>query len=89
MTLQVPIPVLFTKEGKWFVASCPLLDIATQGKTERKVKENLAGLIDQYLRDPDTAKPTLEALLSLSLTTMPVRIPEGLLYRKASTAAKA
>jgi predicted RNase H-like HicB family nuclease len=65
MTLQVPGPILLTKEGKWFVASCPLLDIATQGRTEREVKENLADLIYEYLRDPDTAKPSLDALMSL------------------------
>jgi predicted RNase H-like HicB family nuclease len=84
MTLQVPVPILLTKEGKWFVASCPLLDIATQGRTEREVKENLADLIYEYLRDPDTTKPSLDALMSLSLANIPVRIPEGVLHTKAS-----
>jgi len=51
----VPVPILVTKEGRWFVASCPILDIATQGRSEREVKENLADLIHEYLRDPDTA----------------------------------
>lgn len=85
MALQVPVPVLLTKEGKWFVASCPILDIATQGRTEKEVKENLADLIHEYLRDPDTPKPSLEALMSLSLANIPVRIPEGVLHSKAST----
>jgi predicted RNase H-like HicB family nuclease len=57
MTLQVPVPILLSKEGKWFVGSCPILDVATQGRTEREVKENLADLINEYLRDPDTANP--------------------------------
>jgi len=52
MTLRVPIPVLLTKEGTWFVASCPILDIVTQEKTEREIKENLANLIDEYLPQP-------------------------------------
>jgi predicted RNase H-like HicB family nuclease len=89
MTLQVPVPVLLTKEGKWFVASCPILDIATQGRTEREVKENLADLINEYLRDPDTTKPSLDNLMSLSLANIPVRIPEGMLHNKTSTAATA
>jgi len=38
-------PVLISKEGKWFVACCPILDIATQGRTEEEVKENMVDLI--------------------------------------------
>ena len=89
MNVQVPVPILLTKEGKWFVASCPILDIATQGRTEREVKENLADLINEYLRDPDTTKPSLDNLMSLSLANIPVRIPEGVLRSKASTATTA
>ena len=59
MTLQVPVPIILAKEGKWFVASCPILDIATQGRTEKEVKEDLAALLGEYLRDPDTAKHSL------------------------------
>lgn len=84
MTVQVPFPILLTREGKWFVASCPLLEIATQGRTEKEVKENLADLINEYLRDRDTLKPSLEDLMSLSLANIPVRIPEGVLHTKAS-----
>jgi predicted RNase H-like HicB family nuclease len=64
MNVQLPVPILLTRESKWFVASCPILEIATQGRTEREVKENLADLMNEYLRDPDTAKPSLEALMS-------------------------
>jgi predicted RNase H-like HicB family nuclease len=85
MTTQVPLPIIITKENKWFVASCPILDIATQGKTEKEVKENMADLITDYLNDPDTPKPSLEDLLSLSFTNIPVKVPAGVLHRKAST----
>ena len=57
MKMQVPLPVAITKEGKWFVASCPILDVATQGKTEKEVRENMEGLISDYFNDPDTPKP--------------------------------
>jgi predicted RNase H-like HicB family nuclease len=89
MSVQVPLPILITKEGKWFVASCPVLDIATQGKTEKEVKENMAELINEYFKDPDTPKPSLDDLMSLSLANIPVRIPEGVLHRKTSTVAAA
>jgi predicted RNase H-like HicB family nuclease len=57
MSVRLPFPIIIAREGKWFVASCPLLDIATQGKSEEEVKANMADLIDAYLSDPDTPKP--------------------------------
>ena len=83
----IPLPILVTKEGKWFVASCPILDIATQGKTEKEVKENIAELITEYLSDPDTAKPSMDDLMTLSLSNIPVKIPESVIHDKASTIA--
>ena len=41
------------------MAECPLLNIATQGKTEKEVKENMKDLIKEYLSDlnkPETPK---------------------------------
>jgi predicted RNase H-like HicB family nuclease len=87
MTVPMPLPILIAKEGKWFVASCPVLDIATQGKSEKEVKENMAELINEYLTDPDTRKPSLEDLMSISIANVPVNVPEGVLRRKTSTAA--
>ena len=59
--INIPLPIVITKEGDWFVASCPWLDIATQGKTEEELKENMRDLIHDYLTDPDTKKPELNA----------------------------
>ena len=58
--IQFPFPVFITKEGKWFVAECPILNIATQGRTENEVKENIDDLIKEYLKDPDTPKEQLK-----------------------------
>ena len=72
--MQVPLPIVITKEDKWFVASCPTLDVATQGETEQEARENMADLIDEYLRDEDTPKPELSvklASLSYILTKVP------------------
>jgi predicted RNase H-like HicB family nuclease len=65
MSVRMPFPIIVAKEGKWFVGSCPLLDIATQGKSEVEVKENMVDLINDYLSDPDTPKPSFEDLISL------------------------
>ncbi|MCW4002807.1 MAG: type II toxin-antitoxin system HicB family antitoxin [Candidatus Bathyarchaeota archaeon] len=89
MSIQLPFPIIIAREGKWFVASCPLLDVATQGKSEAEVKANMADLIDDYLSDPDTPKPAIEDLMSLSLANIAVTVPEGVLRAKASTVASA
>ena len=62
--VSVPIPVIISKEGKWFVAECPLLNIATQGKDEEEVRENMEDLITEYFQDPDTPKPEIKTILS-------------------------
>ncbi len=89
MSCQIALPILITKEGKWFVASCPILDVATQGKTEKEVKENMAELINEYLNDPDTTKPALDDLMDLSLTNIFVKVPEGAFHSKTTTSAPA
>jgi len=85
MSISMLFPIIVAKEGKWFVASCPLLDIATQGKTENEVKENMVDLINDYLSDPDTPKPSFEDLISLSISNIAVKVPKGVLYSEAST----
>jgi predicted RNase H-like HicB family nuclease len=47
--IQFPFPVFILKEGKWFVAECPILNIATQGRTEKEVSENIKDLIQECL----------------------------------------
>ena len=70
--IQMPFPVVIMKEGSWFVASCPPFDIATQGRTEQEVKENMADLIDDYLNDEDTPKHNLETIQAISLSYISV-----------------
>ncbi|MEX2017577.1 MAG: hypothetical protein WD876_03830 [Candidatus Pacearchaeota archaeon] len=65
---QMPFPIVIMKEGDLFVALCPPLDIATQGKTEQEVKENMVDLIDDYLSDEDTPKPNIETIQAISLS---------------------
>lgn len=81
-SIQFPFPVFITKEGKWFVAECPIFNIATQGKTEKEVKENMKDLIREYLEDPDTPKGQFKKVVSSSLTYIPVSVSKELLYGK-------
>ena len=87
MSVRIPFPVVIAREGKWFVAACPVLDVATQGKSEEEVRENISDLITQYMTDPDTLKPNLEQLQSVSLSNVNVTLPEGVINRKTSTIA--
>ena len=72
----VPLSIIISREEKWFVAECPLLDIATQGLTEEEVKENMVELINDYFKDPDTPKPKIETLMasSVSVINVPVTV---------------
>ena len=38
-SLQLPFKI--TKRAKWFLATCPIIDVHSQGETEKKAKENL------------------------------------------------
>ena len=87
--MKIPIPVVIAKEGKWYAASSPVLDLATQGKTEHEVRENMADLINDYFKDADTPKPKLSDMMGISITNIPVTIPEGVSHRKVATSSPA
>ena len=41
-------------------------------------------LINEYLKDPDTPKPKIEAIMSVSLINLPINIPKGVLHSKTT-----
>ena len=43
------LPVNFSREGKWFIASCPLLDVRSQGTSEAKAKSNLVEALQLFI----------------------------------------
>ena len=57
---KIPIPVIFLKEKlkkkEIFVAWCPIIDVATQGKTFEEAEKNIQDLIEWYFEDKDTPK---------------------------------
>lgn len=61
---NVQLPAQVKKSGKWFMSSCPVLDVHSQGETEKKALDNLIeavrlflvscferGTLDEVLRD--------------------------------------
>ena len=81
--ISFPFPIFTAKEGEWFVVSCPILDIATQGKTEKEAKENMRDLIKEYLRDSDTSKYFLKSIEGICFNYLSVPISKELIYGKA------
>lgn len=53
---KIRFPVVIDREDKWLVARVPLLGVATQGKTLKEVKENVADLLKLYFENPHTPK---------------------------------
>lgn len=83
--ISVPLSVVISREGKWYVASCPILDIATQGKTEKDVRENMEDLIEEYFQDPDTSKPSIKTMMTSSVSVINIPVKIGKTHGKAQT----
>lgn len=49
ITFEAHLPFNIKKKGKWFIAYCDVLDVITQGETEKKAKDNLADAISGFL----------------------------------------
>ena len=45
VSLEVKVPYKLTKRKNWILSYCPILDIYSQGSTEKKAKENLGEAI--------------------------------------------
>lgn len=63
--ITFPFVVLKSPSGSnWYIATCPVLDIATQGKTYEEAVKNIKDAIELYLEDEHTEKPNQESLES-------------------------
>ena len=82
--INFPFPIFVAKEGRWFVAECPVLDIASQGKTEMEAKKMIKDLIKQYLEDPDTPKEKIKEIMSSSIAYLPIKVPLEFIYGKTA-----
>ena len=48
-TFTIQLPVIFTDRGKWVLASCPVLDISSQGKDRDSAEKNLIEALELFL----------------------------------------
>lgn len=60
MTLSVVV----RKEGRWYVAWCPELDVASQGKTVEASLASLREALELRLEDEDVKLPSEPFLLT-------------------------
>ncbi len=74
---RVNFPIITLKEGGWFVAHTPLIDVSAQGKTEEDAVENLKAMIDDYMKDSDTEKPSVKTIvkMEIGLKEIPMKLP--------------
>lgn len=50
------VSVVIEHEDQWYVAFCPELDIASQGKTIEEARANLKEAIELYLKHADPSE---------------------------------
>lgn len=49
IAISAKLPIQIRKKGKWYISSCASLDVVSQGRTEKKAKENLDEAISLFL----------------------------------------
>jgi len=47
--MNFELPIKLTKRKNWIVAYCPVLDVVSQGSTERKAKKNLIEALTGFI----------------------------------------
>ena len=47
--MELIVPATVRRKGKWYVSSCPLLDVYSQGRTEPEAKRNLVEALVEFL----------------------------------------
>lgn len=47
--MEFELPAKIRKKGKWFISSCPLLDVHSQGYTRDEAERNLVDALASFL----------------------------------------
>jgi len=50
INIEAELPVAVTRQGSLYIASCPLLDVCSQGATRKKALENLGEALYLFFR---------------------------------------
>ena len=57
-TDTLELSAVVRREGKFYVASCPEFDVASQGKSVEEALANLKEALELFLEDEDVEKPS-------------------------------
>ncbi len=49
VTVEFKLPARIKKRGRWFISSCPVLDVHSQGETRQRAEENLIDALTSFL----------------------------------------
>ncbi len=49
IAMEFKVPARIRKKGKWFISSCPLLDVHSQGHTHDEAEHNLVDALSSFL----------------------------------------
>jgi predicted RNase H-like HicB family nuclease len=49
IAMEFKVPARIRKKGKWFISSCPLLDVHSQGHTRDEAERNLVDALASFL----------------------------------------
>ena len=49
IAMEFKVPARIRKKGKWFISSCPLLDVHSQGHTRDEAERNLIDALTSFL----------------------------------------
>lgn len=63
---------IIEREGDWFVALCPELDIASQGKTVEEARLNLIEAIELFFETADPSEVETRLRTEVFVTSMEV-----------------
>ncbi len=69
MYSQKQFSAVVEKEDEWYVALCPELDVASQGKTVEEALKNLREAVELYLEDEDVQKELRGKKFSVPIVT--------------------
>jgi predicted RNase H-like HicB family nuclease len=47
--MEFRLPMRVRKKGKWFISSCPALDVFSQGRTRTEAEQNLRDALYSFL----------------------------------------
>jgi predicted RNase H-like HicB family nuclease len=49
ISIEFELPAKIRKKGAWFISSCPLLDVFSQGHTREQAEQNLIDALASFL----------------------------------------